>query len=377
MKAGAQVRGYFGKFTGKPSRLFIHAVGKEGFTLVELMVTIVISLFALAATTSLFAQLFTQFKQESTVSQTGIGSSIGLEYLEKDIQSAGYGLPWNVNGVNYQESAVANALTDDAPSNPPRAIFSINGTGTGLNGSDYLVIKSQMAAVNDSAAGKSTWIKSTGGAKVWGNPNWDLNPSDNAIVVSTIDNIVSLVTNPGALFGVVNDYAPTSATETRMIYGVADAADAPTGLRMPFNRADYYIAPPGTAGVTQPQRCAPDTGVLVKAVMKQTDGTYTLYPILDCVADMQVIFDLGNDQYSNDISNSQNFPASWIRQNVHGVRVYILAQQGQKDPTYTYPSNTITVGEFGLGRNYPIANDQKHYRWRLYTIVEKPMNLGQ
>ncbi len=377
MKTRVQARGYFGKFTGRPSRFFIHAAGESGFTLVELMVTIVISLFALAATTTLFAQLFTQFKQESRVSQTDIGSALGLEYLRKDIQSAGYGLPWNVTGVAYNESAIANALTNDVPPNAPRAIFSINGKG--LNGSDYLVIKSQMAAVNDSAAGKSTRLDQDGKPWPWNDPNWDLNPSDNVIVVSTIDNTVSLVNNAGAfsvLYNGVSAYAPTSSTEkTRMIYGVADAADAPNGLRMPYNRADYFIDN-SPDDIAQPQRCAPGTGQLVKAVVNQKDGNFTYYPILHCVADMQVIFDLGNNSYSNDIfTNPLN--AAQIRQQVQGVRVYILAQEGQKDPSYTYPSNSIYVGEFGMGHDFPLTGDQKHYRWKVYHIIEKPMNLGQ
>ncbi|MDA8088206.1 MAG: hypothetical protein M0Z75_16100, partial [Nitrospiraceae bacterium] len=66
------------------------------------------------------------------------------------------------------------------------------------------------------------------------------------------------------------------------------------------------------------------------------------------------------------------------------VRVFILAQEGQKDPSYKYPANLnpIFLGDPGVGANYTLdltndANSQLNYRWKVYTIIEKPMNLGQ
>ncbi len=70
--------------------------------------------------------------------------------------------------------------------------------------------------------------------------------------------------------------------ETRIVYGV----DPDTDLRMPFNRADYFIS-----NANVPQRCAPNTGVLEKVVVNQNGGGLTNFlPLLDCVADMQVVY---------------------------------------------------------------------------------------
>ena len=72
-----------------------------------------------------------------------------------------------------------------------------------------------------------------------------------------------------------------------MMYGV----DQDTNLRMPFNRADYFIS-----NTNAPSRCAPNTGVLEKVVVNQSDGRLTNFlPLVDCVADMQVIFRLDTD----------------------------------------------------------------------------------
>ncbi|MDA8089001.1 MAG: hypothetical protein M0Z61_02080 [Nitrospiraceae bacterium] len=350
---------------------------ENGFTIVELMVTLVISLFAIMATTSLFAQLFARFKQESRVAQTDIGSELGLEYLRREIHSAGYGLPWVVNGVAYAESSVANATTDDAPSNPPRAIFTVPGGG--LFGSDWIVIKSQMAAsMTDSAAGRSTTLRMGNVKRVWGNVNDDFVNSDNVIVLSTIDNTISLVNNAGAFSVTYNNtapYAPASTEQTNMIYGVANTVDASNGLRMPFNRADYFITnSPAIAKV--PLRCAPGTGELVKAIMnpdKVNGGGFSYFPVLDCVANMKVEFQLANNIYDNGTTVA-TYSAAQIRQNLKEVLVYILAQEGQKEPSYTSAAQ-IPMND-PMGNNFPnLLNGQLNYRWKVYTIVEHPMDL--
>ena len=122
---------------------------------------------------------------------------------------------------------------------------------------------------------------------------------------------------------------------------------------MPFNRADYFISKIDESGNNiVPKRCAADTGVLVKATVNHSDGTFTYLPLLDCVADMQVIYCLDTtgdgrcdtlhadpatgtiDSYSDDLTA---LTAQTIREQVKQVRVYILAHEGQKDTTFTYP----------------------------------------
>ena len=61
--------------------------------------------------------------------------------------------------------------------------------------------------------------------------------------------------------------------------------------------------------------------------------------------------------------------------------MYILAQEGKKDTSYTVPSPTIVVGDQladgGLSpeKQYTLTGDQLHYRWKLYRIVVRPKNL--
>jgi hypothetical protein len=173
-----------------------------------------------------------------------------------------------------------------------------------------------------------------------------------------------------------------------LIYGI----DPDTNLTKPFNRADYYIT---TTNV--PSGCAPNTGVLRKAIVTQTNGTFpaaNLLPILDCVADMQVIYRLDIDENGaigtssnadgSTVSSSEGASvatvqatfnsAELIRKRLKEVRVYILTHEGQRDTGYTYPSTTITVGEFGLGRDFDVSA-QRNYRWKVITLVVEPKNL--
>ncbi len=57
-----------------------------GFTLVELMITMIIFVLAIAAASQIFVGLLNQFKQHSNIAETNIEGIIGLEMLRADIQ---------------------------------------------------------------------------------------------------------------------------------------------------------------------------------------------------------------------------------------------------------------------------------------------------
>jgi hypothetical protein len=155
---------------------------------------------------------------------------------------------------------------------------------------------------------------------------------------------------------------------------------------MAFNRADYLIT-----NTNVPPRCAPGTGVLYKAVVNQivgSPGFLVALPQLDCVADMQVGYRYDNDKdgYADsfyDPIGDEPVDAESARQ-IREVRVYILAQEGQMDRSYTYPNNIVTVGEkvggvVVYGRDFDFAalgiGNWQNYRWKLYTIIVETMNL--
>lgn len=392
---------------------------EAGFTLIELLITMVVFVLVIAAGSQIFSGLLTQFKQQSKIAETNMEGIVGLDMLRRDLEHAGYGLPWNIpSGTTYSEATSTtvcgsvdpsnyNEATVSSTTNPPRGIVSGNGSCTNPNSSDYLVIKAVNVATNNTSSKWTELIYASSCTapysnfapnvckRTWASSTEDLSNNDNVIAIypgATSSTERLLKANSGAFSAVQFDsipstWLPTNSTDDsrRIVYGLNNG-DAPT---RPFNRGDYYIS---TSSV--PQRCAPNTGVLVKAVMDYNGG-FNQLPLLDCVADMQVIYCLDNDNdgdcevgvsgstdsYSDDIS-TQN--AQWIRERVKQVRVYILAHEGQYDRNYTFNNftcgaNCITVGEFGLGRNFNLAasigGNWQNYRWKVYTLVVKPQNL--
>ena len=387
---------------------------EEGFTLVELLITMVIFVLFMIAASTVFTGMLTQFKQQSRLAETNIEGIVGLEIMRQDIEGVGYGLAWNVeidyDGdyndweqiSNYNETVSNPFGLNDAPSNAPRAIISQNNATFStpnniFSGSDYLAIKSVTVARNSASAKWTTLSYFSPYVRTWttaGEPtpvSENLQPTDRVIVLNPggTTNQRTLIANSTAFsttYSGVTSWKPDDDIKTYLVYGV----DPDYALRMPFNRADYFIRKYNSSGNNiAPSRCAPNTGVLEKAVVKHSDGSFTYLPLLECVVDMQVIYgqDLnsdgqfdpgGGDGYSEDLTAST---AQTIREQVKQVRVYILAHEGQKDITFTYPSSTVNLGgDVGLGRTFNLASaigdpEYKHYRWKLYTIVVTPNNL--
>jgi prepilin-type N-terminal cleavage/methylation domain-containing protein len=354
----------------------------RGFTILELLIVMLIMGFVLTAGSNMFVGLLRGYKQQSKIAETNVEGIIGLEMLRRDIDNAGYGLPWNISGASYLEATGVNASAyNDSSSNPPRAILS----GFDANGRAYLVIKAMNIGGNNTCL-KWTQLLSSGATTLWTttNPASDnLTSSDRVIVISPgtpVTNSRALVVSSGTgtsftQFGNLSGFS--SPDETRIVYGVN-----PTSLRMPFNRADYYVStsnPPG--------RCASGTGVLYKAVVSQGDGSFppdNILPLLDCVADMQVVTYLDTDgdgtwdTISNGLGGVNAVDAITVRNQLKEVRVYVLAHEGQRDTSYAHPTNSILVGAsptFGRIFDLTTIPDWQYYRWKVYTLVVMPSNL--
>jgi hypothetical protein len=263
----------------------------------------------------------------------------------------------------------------------PRAVLSIDCSVLGINnGSDYLVIKSARVGM-DNAAGKWTTLRVGPVTRHWGgSTEEDLVSGDRVIVLSpggsTTDQRVLMTPQAGATFGNngagLSAYVPADAFQTNIVYGIGSQA-----TRFPFNRADYYIA--DNSVVPTPRHCASNTGVLVKRVVRHSDGDLdNALPLLDCVADLQVIFGLDSnadrmvDSWSSDVSL---LSAADLRSQLVEVHVHILAQSGQRDDSYTYPQGNVYVGSEAAGRTFDLSGFL-NYRWKQYTIVLRPKNLA-
>jgi hypothetical protein len=394
--------------------------------MVELLITMGIFVLAIAAISGVFVPLLSQFKQQSRAAETQIEGIVGLDILRRDINSAGFGLPWEIPpGITYTEADISppnlyNEATVSGTTNPPRGILSGNNiTATGiLTGTDYLVIKATNIALNDAAAKWTDALVRSGGTKsvrLWGSSVEDLKPNpndltggpDRVIVLNPFNRALQNdgTTNFTARFSFANfpDAFLHSANVTYLIYGVDN--QSATNLIMPFNRADYLIinydntSMPAACRIQKPNRCAPNTGALLKAVTNHVSSAdlcqkYIFTPLLDCVADMQVDYWLDTD-VDGDIDwppsdNISGLNAQQIRDQLKEVRVYIVAHEGQQDPNFDFSQNNAreyltyleTLGTTN-SRTLTFMNLKdrvgtpayKQFRWKLYTIIAKPRNL--
>lgn len=358
-----------------------------GFTLVEALITIAIIGVIMAGASDMFITLLRSYKQQGKIAESNIEKIVGLELFRQDLNNAGFGLPGVIptTVTTYTEAAGAVSSYNDTP-NPPRAYILGLAADVTHGNSDILVLKATNIT-SDDVSQKWTYLQKGPIKKAWGTAINDLDNTDNVIIMSpgvTDGNRRSLVvdgTNWHTTFGSIDAFQPgtgatlagtTSSSDTLIIYGI----NAGGTLRMPFNMAEYIIS-----STNVPLRCAPNTGVLTKYVVKQSDGTLdtaNALPLLDCVANMQVFFrlDTNNDGVVDSVTNDLKvsgvqMTAQQIRDQVKEVRVYLLAHEGQRDSSYSHSPTSIKVGE---GTNFAIGANV-NYRWKVYTLAVKPQNL--
>lgn len=375
---------------------------QQGFSLVELLITMVIFAFVIVAASNIFIGVLSQFKQQSKIAETNIEGVIGLQMLKADIEQAGYGLPYDINSATYAEASGADAATvgfngtayndSGAPGNPPRGLL-IGDRLTMTATSDVLVVKATNIAINDTAQ-KWAFISNNGAANTittWNNAAGvaiadenlrSTNPIDNVTVIGSLAgrSQKTLVTG-GAFFTQFNNvdtpaFAPPSGSyETYLVYGITPSGTTPI---MPFNRADYYVRTPGT----MPTQCALGTGILYKGTINHTalGGNHSELPLLDCVAAMKVV--LARDTNADGIVDNYTFNTTWpvgttaadIRAQLKEIRIYILLHEGQRDPSYQSPA-TITIADPDAGNLLVYAVPDQSFRWKIYTMVITPYNL--
>ncbi len=402
----------------------------KGFSLVELLVVMAITVFVLMATSKVLVSLISTFKQQSKIAESSIESVVGLEILRRDIQSAGFGLASGISNsvstfriydwsslndytevvnpdsgdpnpdiepedFNDSDSSAAYYISPD-PKASPRVFISAAPAWT-VNGSDYLVLKGANLG-STAASGKYHTLEFGGAVNTWypekANPIFDANlrDTDYVLVISIRDEeSVGLAEDESSAgtyytrFDDLADFEPPDNREVRIVYGL-DSDSVPVA---PFNRADYYIS-----SQEQPGRCAPNTGSLVKASMQHSTGKLgPEMPVLDCVADMQVLYKM--DENEDGIADAGLVDSSviltktalQIKRQVKEVRVYILVHEGQADPRRKFApdpanppadpptgadDNEILVGARSFDLLDNIGTTYTNYKWRVLRVIESP-----
>ena len=380
---------------------------ESGFSLVELMIYMALLGILMTMVFSSFTPVMQTSSRQWRMAETKIEMGLGLDLLRSDLEHAGFGLPWEfpvgVTPSPYSEPAAptAPAAMNDFP-NVPRAVISEDDSASSMNGADYLAIKA-LNVVRNEASQKWGLLGRTAlhavdiqsmGADAFDDAGVDadrvivirpqVGPGENRQLVLDGTNYFA---KPTA--GDLTPFAPPETPndpngERYLIYGLVDTNDP----RRPFNRTDYYI---NNAGM--PAHCAPGTGTLLKATLNQGDDNFFPLPIVDCVADFQVVYYLdtnGDGGWDTKVNASglNGLTAQQIREQVKSIRCYVLTHEGGVDRTYTHPNANITVGEVaadgvtlvaGAGRTFDlnanIGATWANYRWKVNSLAVTPRNL--
>jgi len=391
----------------------------RGFSLVELIVVMAMFVILIAVTGDTFSRIMSQSSNQSKLAASNIEGIVSLEMMRKDLASTGFGLPWSFGapiaylevdpGAGPREALAASYNVTPATVNQTLVPLPVSGGNNVtlspvnptllIQGSDYLVIRSTSVGAS-SASQRWSFLNYTSVSKPttltpqsWTQDN--LAGGDWVVVVKvglTSTFSKELVTNSSGDFttryNALTSFEPDEPKVTNYIYGVSSGEQP----RMPFNRADYYVRIPATGeGNRLPQRCAPSTGILYKALVKHSDGTVSgasEFPLLDCVADMQVVYilDSSSNGQTTETDSLAGLTAQQIRDQLRSIQVYILSHEGGKDTFYTYPNNTIGVGPSpdgltsGVGRTFnlstAIGTGWERYRWKVYRFSVNPANLA-
>ncbi len=369
-----------------------------GFSLVEMMVYLAILGIVMAAVFNAFNKIMRPTISQSRVADSKIESGRGMEILRLDLEHAGYGLPWSFQqSITYSEPAPLN----DSPSGVPRALASADNSASSINSSDYLVIKGSSLVRTGASQTFGYVTRDTNSNIVVQDIGGDVSSSGDRVIVirpEIAQNQLRQLQAPSSSVWTTNptvsgmtNFAPpvdkpndmNGRSQRYLFYGIDDANAA-----RPFNRTDYFI----TNG-NVPSNCAPNTGVLQKATVNQENNDFSFMPIVDCVADFQVVYHLDTDGDGGwdsrvNASGLNGLSPKQIQEQVKEIRCYILTHEGGLDVSYTHPSAMVNMnvgetdasGNLLAGRQFNVASGfgdstWQNYRWKVYGVGVTPKNL--
>jgi hypothetical protein len=188
------------------------------------------------------------------------------------------------------------------------------------------------------------------------------------------------------------DFPFTGLQAGTILYGLYTAGSSTVlQVNVPYYTVTYQLG--GTAGTS----CAPGTANLLRVENNSAQ------PILSCVLDFQIALGLDTDDDGSLDSwdNGGVQAGSWsgltgptvLNRRLKQIRLYILVQEGNQDPNYTYnnPDSTylaaqhktsewIRVGDINLqggaiGHDLQLSVAQRSYRWKVLSYAITPRNI--
>ncbi|HIJ79893.1 MAG: prepilin-type N-terminal cleavage/methylation domain-containing protein [Desulfobulbaceae bacterium] len=306
---------------------------ERGFSLVELIVVMFIFSIIMIASGTTFQRVLFGVKSESKSVESNLDKLVGAELIRLDLEHTGFGI-------------ARNTVT------PPIAW---NETGVSPTHTRQLTLRSTLNNSNQTTLGWqvincTSTIASIASQSVAG---WDTVGQNNIVLLDENENFIQNTT--------LGSNCPAIGLYTAYPY---DAGTATGCAGQYCNQITYSL------GGNAPATCAPNTRNLIRTV-----GGGGGDPIINCVADMKVLFDLDSDG-DGDIdtgAGTANLPGttSLIIDQVKNINVYILFQIGQREQDFVFSADTTLGGEIAFD-TAAIPNFTE-YRWKVIKLTGRPM----
>ena len=348
---------------------------KKGFSLVELLVTVVIIVLVLSVAHLTYIHLLKGFKFGSEEEINELSQLIGLEILRLDLEHIGYGIPINETTLIVETNETDFSKRWD--SNVELSIRStLNNTNKKTRGWIIIEADSSNSAIvsvderedKSSSVDISVWRADTKEAVA--NNNACASPSNDnekyfRITINNSTNNITSGFNENCLF-------PTSGKFYYLGFPINTSVSNACNL-IYCNKISYKLSK------NPSDFCNKNTGNLLRKV-----GNSKGEPIIECVADWKITADLDTDSdgkadvYDTTLPSNNNS----IRAQLKTVSLYLLVQIGKKNPNFTFtqtkncgtnrciddptvPSNIYLV----------LPSDYENYKWKVIKLKVKPMNL--
>jgi len=343
--------------------------------------------------------------------QTNIEGVVGVETITYDLKQAGIGIfnrvSSNISSLpTYTEANAAPFNAYNETGGFPHPIITGNDIsiasikGTLKRNPDYLVIKATSVGL-EATAKKSTRVDYTTGVPL-PSARYDFVPNEKVILLDeTFAKLLVSTTSFKYSASYSNNFTTDYAfapDRKYYIFGIGSIFAV-----APFNRTDYFVRRDNRT----PEKCSPASGVLFKAIMEAA-GSFREIPVLDCVADMQIIHGINTSENpETEISDNLFFvPADFEPNGVTGDRgslsdkeirnigknpielrtrlkmsmIFLMVQDGKKDTTFNNNNTAFTVGnqdfQAALKKTVDLTEPEFiNYRWKLYRIVVTHKNM--
>ena len=331
--------------------------------MLELLISLAILGVLLSGVYSAFVTQTQNSTREFKVAQTEMELGIGKNIIERDLLMAGYGLADDYSAAPIPVPRVA-AATNAVPDT-----LTVTGTALGMEsqvaqGWTYL---SAVAAGPPPVPSFATWADS----------REDVGVGDSVIIMEP--GTKKFLTELGVWKFTYNgsnvNLTPGLSIPSlgTLVYGVDSAA------ALPYATVAYSLS-----GANLPTNCEATTMNLVRA------ETWTAVagapnPLLTCVLDFQVAFGLDTDEdinkqidlWDNGGVTAGGYDSQTLKRRLKQIRAYLLVQVSNRDTDYTFPVNTIRVGEslLATGGDVALSPEQRKYKWKVINMTITPRNI--